>query len=94
MRGNAQLVRQARVLILWSDCTDDGNLYGIEKDSSDGLKTFINPKTRVPNLFLTGANINLHGILGVSISALVTCFEFVDRAELLEKVHAAGKAEG
>lgn len=66
---------------------DDGNLYGIEKDSSDGLKTFINPKTRIPNMYLTGANINLHGILGVSISALVTCFEFVDRAELLEAVN-------
>lgn len=69
--------------------SEDGNLYGIEKDSSDGLKTFINPKTRIPNLYLTGENINLHGILGVSISSLVTCFEFVDKDELIKSVNAA-----
>ena len=68
---------------------DDGNLYGVEKDSSDPLKTFINPKTKIPNLLLTGANINLHGILGVSISSLVTCFELVDRATLMKKVNNA-----
>lgn len=67
--------------------TDDGNLYGIEKDSNDPLRTFINPKTRIPNLILTGANINLHGILGVSISSLVSCFEFVDRKELLRQIN-------
>lgn len=66
---------------------DDGNLYGIEKDSSDGLKTFINPKTKISNLYLTGANINLHGILGVSISSLVTCFEFIDRKKLLAEIN-------
>nr|WP_245593036.1 NAD(P)/FAD-dependent oxidoreductase [Crocinitomix catalasitica] len=71
--------------------TDDGHLYGIEKDSNDGLKTFINPKTRIPNLFLTGANINLHGILGVSISSIVTCAELIDRHELLAKINEFGE---
>ncbi|MCG8573250.1 MAG: NAD(P)/FAD-dependent oxidoreductase [Flavobacteriales bacterium] len=67
--------------------TSDGNLYGVEKNSDDPLKTFINPKTRIPNLILTGANINLHGILGVAISSLVSSFEFVDRKELLKEIN-------
>jgi len=66
---------------------DDGNMYGVEKDSSDGLKTFINPKTKIPNLYLTGATINLHGILGVGISSLVTCFEFLDKKTLLAEIN-------
>ena len=57
--------------------TRDGTLYGIEKDYRDPLKTFITPKTKVPNLLLTGQNLNLHGILGVTVSAVVTCSEIV-----------------
>jgi len=68
---------------------DDGNLYGVEKDADSPLKTFINPKTKIPNLYLTGANINLHGILGVSINALITCFELIDRSELMKDVQNA-----
>ncbi len=67
----------------------DGNLYGVVKDFKSPLKSFITPKTKIPNLFLTGQNINLHGILGVTISALVTCSEFVDKKALLEKIKRA-----
>jgi all-trans-retinol 13,14-reductase len=64
----------------------DGTLYGIEKDYKDPLKTFITPKTKVPNLFLTGQNLNLHGVLGVTVSAVVTCSEIVDGKELIKKI--------
>lgn len=66
--------------------TADGSLYGIIKDYKDPLKTFISPKTRVPNLFLTGQNINVHGVLGVSISSLVTCAEFCGLNYLVNKI--------
>lgn len=67
----------------------DGSIYGVVKDFKAPLKTFMTPKTKIPNLYLTGQNINLHGILGVSISSLVTCSEFVDKKYLLEKIRNA-----
>ena len=67
--------------------TSDGSLYGITKDYKDPLKTFISPKTKVPNLFLTGQNINIHGVLGVSISSLVTCAEFCGMNYLVKKIN-------
>ena len=67
----------------------DGNMYGILKDHHSFLKTFINPKTKVPNLYLTGQNLNVHGILGVTVSSLITCFEFVDRDKLMKDVMSA-----
>lgn len=68
--------------------TADGSMYGISKDYRNPFKTFIAPRTRVPNLYLTGQNLNIHGILGVTMSALITCGEFVDMEELLKEINA------
>ena len=67
--------------------TADGSMYGIAKDHHNSNKTFISARTRLPNLFLTGQNLNLHGILGVTISALITCGEFVEMKELLVNIN-------
>lgn len=64
----------------------DGSMYGIVKNSQSPNQTFINSKTKIPNLYLTGQNISLHGILGVTIGALVTCFSFVDKEKLINKI--------
>lgn len=64
----------------------DGSLYGILKNSNSPTRTQINTKTRIPNLHLTGQNISLHGILGVTVSAFVTCLPFVDKDKLIQKV--------
>jgi len=64
----------------------DGSLYGVMKDSGSPARTQINTKTRIPNLHLTGQNISLHGILGVTVSAFVTCFSFIDKDKLIQKV--------
>jgi all-trans-retinol 13,14-reductase len=66
--------------------TADGSMYGVAKDYRNSFKTFIAPRTRLPNLFLTGQNLNLHGILGVTISALITCGELLDIGELLGEI--------
>ena len=68
---------------------DDGSLYGILKNNNDPMKSLISSKTKIPNLYLTGQNMILHGILGVSISALVTCGAFMDMDTLIEKVRNA-----
>jgi all-trans-retinol 13,14-reductase len=68
---------------------DDGSLYGILKNNNDPMKSLISSKTKIPNLLLTGQNMVLHGILGVSISALVTCSSFTDINVIMEKIKNA-----
>lgn len=67
----------------------DGSLYGILKDSNSTTRTQINTKTRIPNLHLTGQNVSMHGILGVTVSAFVTCFSFINKDKLIQKVKNA-----
>ncbi len=69
--------------------TKDGSMYGIVKDHNDPLKTFISAKTKVPNLYLTGQNLNMHGVLGVTIGSVVTCSEIVGMEYLVKKIKEA-----
>ncbi len=70
--------------------TVDGSLYGILKDCNEPLKTLISTKTKIPNLFLTGQNIILHGVLGVTIGSVTTCSELLGMKHLVEKINEAG----
>jgi all-trans-retinol 13,14-reductase len=69
--------------------SDDGSMYGIVKDYKDPNKTLIPARTKLPNLFLTGQNLNLHGILGSAISSLVTCATFLGNEDFVEKIKNA-----
>jgi all-trans-retinol 13,14-reductase len=69
--------------------TADGTLYGIAKDHRDPLKTFISPRTKIPNLLLTGQNLNMHGVLGVTVSAVLTCSQILEPDYLIEKIKNA-----
>lgn len=69
--------------------TDDGSIYGIMKDYKNPLKTFISPRTKIENLYLAGQNINLHGVLGVALSSMVTCSLFIPMPELLQMINDA-----
>lgn len=64
-----------------------GNMYGYEKDSNNPMKTFIASKTKLDNLYLTGQSINMHGVLGVTIGAVVTCSEIVGKEYLVNKIN-------
>ncbi|HNQ82435.1 MAG TPA: NAD(P)/FAD-dependent oxidoreductase [Bacteroidales bacterium] len=69
--------------------TPGGSGYGILKDCHDPVRSIITPKTKIPNLFFTGQNLNIHGVLGTTISAIVTCSEFTGFRNLVNKiVHA------
>jgi all-trans-retinol 13,14-reductase len=68
---------------------DDVNMYGVIKNFNDPLKSFISPKTKVPNLLLTGQNVNLHGVLGVTVSAVLTCGMILGKDYLLKKIISA-----
>lgn len=69
--------------------TINGSAYGIMKDCNNPLNTYILPRTKIPNLLLTGQNINLHGILGVTIGSLLTCGELVGFDHLIQKIKDA-----
>jgi len=69
--------------------TDDGSLYGIVKDYREPMKTFISPRTKIPNLFLTGQNLNLHGVLGVTVSSVLTCSEILGIDYMIDKIRNA-----
>jgi all-trans-retinol 13,14-reductase len=64
-------------------------MYGIVKDFRNPLKTLISPRTKLPNLYLTGQNLNLHGILGAAMSALVTCTSFLGNDDIIKKIRDA-----
>jgi all-trans-retinol 13,14-reductase len=68
---------------------DDGNLYGTVKDYRDPLAALVAPKTKVPNLFLTGQSLNLHGILGTAISGLITAAALMGKDDFIEKIRNA-----
>jgi all-trans-retinol 13,14-reductase len=69
--------------------TVDGSSYGILKDYNDPFKSILLPGTKIPNLFFTGQNLNLHGILGVTIGSVMTCGELLGLEYLIQKVRKA-----
>lgn len=52
---------------------EDGNIYGFLKDANQPMQTMLSTRTKVKNLFLTGQNVRMHGILGVTITAFTGC---------------------
>lgn len=67
----------------------EGSMYGIQKDYHDPLQTMISPRTKIPNLFLTGQNLNLHGILGTSLSAVLTCVMLTGDEDWVNRIREA-----
>lgn len=60
--------------LTWRDYTLSpcGSAFGVRKDCRQPLITMLSPKTPVPNLFLTGQSLVLHGLEGVTMTAFKT----------------------
>jgi all-trans-retinol 13,14-reductase len=69
--------------------TSKGSIYGILKDFNNPLGTMVLPRTSIPNLFHTGQNINIHGVIGVTICSILTCSEMLGTHYLLNKMREA-----
>ena len=68
----------------------DGALYGYAKNCRSMVQSHVSPLTKVRNLLLTGQNINLHGILGVPLNAMMTVAAMTGGIEpLIEKINRA-----
>ncbi len=71
--------------------TENGSMYGVVKDINNGAAYRVSHKTKVPNLFLTGQNINSHGALGVLVGTIVTCSELLTSKRIYEQIIEANK---
>ncbi|GHT09306.1 all-trans-retinol 13,14-reductase [Bacteroidia bacterium] len=67
----------------------EGALYGAKKDCNNLALSYISVRTKLKNLLLTGQNVNLHGILGVPLTAVTTCGELIGLEDLLNKINKA-----
>ena len=66
--------------------TVNGSMYGILKDKNYPIQTRISQRTKIPNFFFTGQNINSHGILGVTIGAITTAAEIVGKELIVKEI--------
>ena len=65
--------------------TPNGSAYGVRRDCRNLVITMLSPRTPIPNLMLTGQNLMLHGLEGVSMTALLTCQEILG-TESIKKI--------
>ena len=59
--------------------TPNGSCYGVRKDYHNPMMTLLSAKTPIPNLFLTGQSLTLHGLLGVTMTSLFTVSEIIGK---------------
>lgn len=71
--------------------TPDGSIYGLAKDVNKGITGRVSFKTKVPNLFLVGQNINSHGMLGVLVGTMTVCTQLIGEQEVRRQIIEANK---
>ncbi|MDE6135764.1 MAG: NAD(P)/FAD-dependent oxidoreductase, partial [Muribaculaceae bacterium] len=71
--------------------TQDGSMYGVAKDITLGTACRVSHKTKIPNLLLTGQNVNSHGMLGVLVGSIVTCSELLSAEMIYQQIIEANR---
>ena len=71
--------------------TEGGSMYGVAKDVTLTVSNRVPHKTKIPNLLLTGQNINSHGMLGVIVGAIVTCSELLTAERIYKQIVESNK---
>jgi all-trans-retinol 13,14-reductase len=64
----------------------NGSAYGKLKNFREPHNAFISPRSKITNLFFTGQSVHLHGIKGVTTSAIVTSAMMLGKNDLFEKM--------
>ncbi|MBV1888097.1 MAG: FAD-dependent oxidoreductase, partial [Urechidicola sp.] len=67
--------------------SNEGAMYGYVKDADNPMMSFLSPKTKSNKLFFTGQSVNMHGILGVTISGVLTCSHIIGKEKLLDAIN-------
>jgi len=66
-----------------------GGMYGVRHSIDQWGRYALHPRTRIHNLLLTGQNVSLPGVLGVTVSGFLTCGLLLGFDGLLQKVARA-----
>lgn len=66
--------------------THRGGMYGYAKNVNKPMQAILSPKTKIDNLLFTGQSLNMHGILGVTIGAVITCSHILGMDYLVDKI--------
>lgn len=76
--------------LTWRDYigSPSGSMYGVLKDYRQPYGALFSPVIIPDSLYFTGQNLNLHGITGTSLSALITCGSIVGLPYLLDKIRS------
>ena len=67
----------------------EGSNYGFKKESDNIFRSQMSVFTKVKNLFLTGQNVNIHGLCGVSLTAIETAEALVGHNVIVHKINNA-----
>ena len=70
--------------------TPQGSAYGTRKDCGNPLGTLLPVRTPIPNLLLTGQSLMLHGVHGVTMTALSTCAELIGKERIWNIIKERG----
>ena len=65
----------------------EGSNYGFQKDSNNLMLSQMSVATKVKNLFLTGQNVNIHGLCGVSLTAIESAEALVGHNTIVRKIN-------
>ena len=68
-------------------CNKEGSNYGFQKDSHNLMLSQMSVATKVKNLFLTGQNVNIHGLCGVTLTAIETAEALVGKNVIVRKIN-------
>ena len=71
--------------------TEAGGMYGVARDINLGAACRVPHRTKIPNVFQTGQNINSHGILGVTVGTIVTCSELLTAERIYQQIIEANR---
>jgi all-trans-retinol 13,14-reductase len=66
--------------------TPRGALYGMHRSSVNPMLSSLSTRTRLSNLYLTGQDVNFHGLIGVSLTAILTAEAIVGRNTIVKKL--------
>ncbi|MBO4250122.1 MAG: NAD(P)/FAD-dependent oxidoreductase [Paludibacteraceae bacterium] len=67
--------------------TYEGSAYGIRKDWRSPMTTVLAPKLPIENVLLTGQNLNLHGVLGVSMTSVITAAQLIGMDTIVKSLN-------
>lgn len=66
--------------------TPEGAMFGIHRSTLSPLHSTLSTRTRLHNLFLTGQDVNFHGLLGTSLTAVLSAEAIVGRNSIVNKI--------